>query len=266
MFHPPPSPAPWPRHRLLNVWADDPPPQELLSHLSTQGGLVFTVNPDHLYHLQRNPAFLAAYRQADLITVDSHYVQIALHRMGRPVQHRVTGSDLVPSLLTYASEQGTGLRVFLLGAKPGVAQRARERINARYGQELVVGAHGPSMNFVNDEAEITQVLAQIRQSGANALMVGLGAPKQEIWLARWRHAMPQVRLLLGVGATIDYEAGEVNRAPVWMRQARLEWFYRVATEPRRYLMRYVRNTEFIWWMWQDKRGHYHDPLFKQLPR
>jgi N-acetylglucosaminyldiphosphoundecaprenol N-acetyl-beta-D-mannosaminyltransferase len=260
MFHPPPSPAPWPRQRLLNVWADDPSPQELLQHLSQHGGLVFTINPDHLYHLQRSPAFLAAYRQADLITVDSHYVQLALRRIGRPVQHRVTGSDLVPSLFQHACDHHTGLRVFLLGAQPGVAQQARERINSRYGQELVVGAHGPSMRFVDDDAEIAQVLQMIRDSGANALMVGLGAPKQELWLTRWRQAMPQIKLLLGVGATIDYEAGAVVRAPVWMRRARLEWFYRVATEPRRYLMRYVRNTEFVWWMWQDKRGRYRDPL------
>lgn len=262
----PPPPAHWPRHPLLNVWADDPPPHELLQHLCARGGLVFTINPDHLYHLQRNPAFLAAYRQADIITVDSHYVQLALRRQGRPIHHRITGSDLVPALFQHASEHGADLRCFLLGARPGVAQRAMQRINARHGRELVVGAHGPSMRFVDDEAEIRQTLEMIRASGANTLIVGLGAPKQEIWLARWRHALPEVKLLLGVGATIDYEAGEVTRAPVWMQRVRLEWFYRVVTEPRRYLMRYMRNTEFIWWMWQDKRGRYRDPLAPAAPK
>lgn len=259
-FHIPAAPAAWPRHPLLNVWADDPEPGALLDHLCHQGGLVFTINPDHLYHLQRNREFLHAYRQADVITVDSHYVRMALNRMGRPIHHHITGSDLVPRLIAHASAHDVDLRVFLLGAQPGVAQRALERINARHGKRLVVGAFGPSMNFIRDAAETEHALRLIRDSGANALMVGLGAPKQEIWLARWREALPGVKLLMGVGATIDYEAGEVVRAPVWMRQMRMEWLYRVLSEPRRYLMRYVRNTEFLHLMWQDGRGRYRDPL------
>ena len=256
----PAPPAPWPRHPLLNIWADDPEPTALLQHLCTQGGLVFTTNPDHLYHLQRNREFLAAYRQADVITVDSHYVQMAMNRIHRPIRHRITGSDLVPALFAHAAEHDLDLRVFLLGAKPGVAQQAMERINARHDRPLVVGAFGPSMNFVNDPAEIERVLAMIRVSGANAVMVGLGAPKQELWLTRWRHAMPKVKLMLGIGATIDYEAGEVERAPVWVQRLKLEWLHRIVKEPRRYLMRYVRNTEFIGLMWQDGRGRYRDPF------
>ena len=259
-FQLPPSPGPWPRRPLLNIWADDVPLPELLPHLLAHGGLVYTTNPDHLYHLQRNPAFLAAYREADLITVDSHYVQMAMNWQGRPIAHRVTGSDLTPALFEHAARTGADLRVFLLGAKPGVAQRALERINARHGRTLVVGAHGPSMRFVEDEAEIAQVLAAIRASGANALLVGLGAPKQEIWLARWRHALPGVKLLMGVGATLDYEAGEVVRAPRWVQRIKLEWLHRILTDPRRYLMRYLRNAEFVGLMWQDKRGRYRDPF------
>jgi len=259
-FQIPPSPAAWPRHPLLNVWADDPDPTELLDHLCTRGGMVFTINPDHLYHLQRNRDFLDAYRQADVITVDSHYVRMALNRMGRPVQHHITGSDLVPRLIAYASEHQADLRVFLLGAKPGVAQRALERINARHGKRLVVGAFGPSMNFVGNAAETAHALQLVRDSGANALIVGLGAPKEEICLAQWRPLLPEVRLWMGVGATIDYEAGEVVRAPMWMRRLRIEWLYRVMSEPGRYLKRYLRNTEFIRLMWQDGQGRYRDPL------
>jgi N-acetylglucosaminyldiphosphoundecaprenol N-acetyl-beta-D-mannosaminyltransferase len=124
----------------------------------------------------------------------------------------------------------------------------------------VVGAHGPSMNFVNDPAEIDAVLAMIEASGANVLLVGLGAPKQEIWIASVRHRLPQVRVMMGIGATIDYEAGEVRRAPVLMRRLGLEWTYRVASEPGRYLMRYVRSSKFLWWMLMDRLGRYKDPF------
>lgn len=247
------------RYPLLNIWADDLSMPALLARLDAQGGVVFTTNPDHLYHLQRNAAFLHAYRSADIITVDSHYVRLALNWLGRPVQHRLTGSDIVPAFCEWHRDR-PDTRIFLLGAKPGVARRAADRINARVGRELVVGAHGPSMNFVNDPAEIESVLQQVRDCGATALMVGLGAPKQEIFIAAVRDRLPAVKVIMGIGATIDYEAGEVRRAPRWMQHIGLEWTFRVLTEPRRYLMRYLRNSEFVWWIVQEKLGRYRDPL------
>jgi len=249
----------WPRQPLLNVWADDLSMDELLERLATTGGVVFTVNPDHLYHLQCNPAFVQAYRSADIITVDSHYVRLALRAQGRAVINRLPGSDIVPAFCSrQAADPGT--RIFLLGARPGVAQVARESMNRKAGREMVVGAHGPSMNFVDDPAEIDAVLELIEASGANVLFVGLGAPKQEIWISSVRHRLPQVRVMMGIGATIDYEAGAVKRAPVLLRRLGLEWTYRVFSEPRRYLMRYVRSSKFLWWMLMDRLGRYKDPF------
>jgi len=251
----------WPRQPLLNVWADDLSMDDLLQQMVTEtgAGVVFTVNPDHLYHLQYNAAFVSAYRAADIITVDSHYVRLALRLMGRPVVHRLPGSDIVP---TFCARHGGNpdVRIFLLGAQPGVAQRAAQAMNAKAGRELVVGTLGPSMNFVNDPAEIDAAIDMIVASGANVLLVGLGAPKQEIWIASVRHRLPQVRVMMGVGATIDYEAGQVKRAPMLLRRLGLEWTYRVATEPRRYLMRYVRSSKFLWWMLMDRLGLYKDPF------
>jgi len=249
----------WPRQPLLNVWADDLSMDDLLARLASTGGVVFTVNPDHLYHLQYNPEFLRAYRSADIITVDSHYVRLALRAQGRAVTHRLTGSDIVPAFCArQAADERT--RIFLLGARPGVAQKAREALNRKAGRELVVGAHGPSMNFVNDPDEIDRVLEMIERSGANVLLVGLGVSKQEIWISSVRHRLSQVRVMMGIGATIDYEAGAVKRAPVPLRRLGLEWAYRVASEPRRYLMRYVRSSKFLWWMLMDRLGRYKDPF------
>jgi exopolysaccharide biosynthesis WecB/TagA/CpsF family protein len=249
----------WPRRPLLNVWADDLSMEDLLGRLQTVGGVVFTVNPDHLYHLQYNPAFVQAYRSADIITVDSHYVRVAMWLSGRPVANRLPGSDIVPAFCARGAAD-PDVRIFLLGARPGVAQAAREAMNRKAARELVVGAHGPSMNFVNDPTEIDAVLEMIEASGANVLFVGLGAPKQEIWISSVRHRLPQVRVMMGIGATIDYEAGAVKRAPMPLRRLGLEWTYRVFTEPRRYLMRYVRSSRFIWWMLMDRLGRYKDPF------
>jgi len=158
------------------------------------------------------------------------------------------------------------VRVFLLGAKPGIAQQAMERINARVGSQIVVGAHSPSMNFVNDEAEIAEAIAVVNASGATCLIVGLGAPKQEIWITRHRHAMPNVKVYMGVGAAIDYEAGAVKRAPRWMTRSGLEWVYRITTEPRRYWRRYLRDMEYFWLLLLDGLGLYRSPMAERSSR
>ena len=149
---------------------------------------MFTLNPDHIYHLQRNRRFLEAYLQAAFITSDSKYVYWGLKWLGRPIKEKVSGSE------PRGEDFATGIaitqisRCFFLAPPMGVAQLALERINRRAGRPIVVGAHSPSMNFVNDKAEIEATLELIRSSRANVLIVGLGAPKQEIWIVDHRIA------------------------------------------------------------------------------
>ena len=247
----------WPRSRLLNVWVDNLSMAELMAVLDE--GIVWTLNPDHLYHLQRNRAFYDAYRQADFITSDSKYVYWGLAWIGRRIKEKVSGSDIVPAYCSHHAGN-PAVKVFLLGAAPGVAQRALERINARVGAEVVVGAHSPSMRFVDDPAEIAETIAMINASGATCLIVGLGAPKQEIRITRHRQAMPGVKVYMGVGAAIDYEAGHVGRAPRWLTRIGLEWLYRLATEPRRYWRRYLRDLEYFWLLLLDGLGLYRSPM------
>jgi len=241
----------WKRQPLLDVWVDDLTLDALIDRLDRDGGVVFTLNPDHLTKMRDDVVFRDAYRQADYITADSFYVFRALTFLGRPVAEIICGSDLVPTYLRRHAKDG-GTKVFLLGAQPGVADRARSRLNARLGRDIVVGSHGPSMNVTTDPVETAEVIRMIRDSGANVLMVGFGAPKQEVWIARHRHELPEIRTFMGVGATIDYEAGAVRRAPRWLRGWGLEWTYRVVTEPRRYLMRYLRSMRFFWWVLQER--------------
>jgi exopolysaccharide biosynthesis WecB/TagA/CpsF family protein len=99
----------------------------------------------------------------------------------------------------------------------------------------------------------------INEAKATCLIVGLGAPKQELWIVRNRHLMPTVKVYMGVGATIDYEARAVKRAPRWMTQNGLEWVYRMTTEPRRYWRRYARTMEFFWLVLSDRLGLYRPP-------
>lgn len=265
-----PRPAaalPAPQHQrwpLLNVWVDDLSLPEVLERLRQRGGAVFTFNTDHAYHLHHNRRFLDAYRAADVITMDSNYLFAAMRLRGIPIREPVRGSDLADEFLRQAA-QDENTRVFLLGARPGVALLAAERINARAGRQVVVGAHGPSMQFISDAAEIDQVIEMIKSSRANVLMVGLGAPKQEIWISEQRQRLPEVRIYFAVGAVIDYQAGVVARAPRWCQAIAMEWAHRVLTDPRRYLGRYASNLKVFWWLVLEHRGRYRNPVV-EAPR
>jgi N-acetylglucosaminyldiphosphoundecaprenol N-acetyl-beta-D-mannosaminyltransferase len=247
----------WQRSRILNAWVDGLSVEQLINLL--EEGVLFTLNPEHLYHLQRNAEFANAYGQATFVSCDSNYVFAALKLLGRGIDHTASGSDLVPAYWRKHSAD-PDVTMFLLGAAPGVAQRARERINRLAGREIVVGALGPSFNFLDNEAETEQAIEMVDKSGATCLVVGLGAPKQEIWIHRNRAKMPHVKVFMGVGATIDYEAQAVRRAPKWMRHNGIEWIYRVITEPKRYAWRYARNTEFLWLALLDRFGIYRSPF------
>ncbi|OJY65533.1 MAG: hypothetical protein BGP16_12995 [Sphingobium sp. 66-54] len=248
----------WQQSRLMNAWVDSLTVQEIVERLDED--ILFTLNPDHLYHLQRNPDFAVAYTQATMVSSDSKYVYWALGLLGRRIKQKSSGSDIVPAYWRHHAAN-PAVRIFLLGARPGIARMAQERINGICGREVVVGAHGPSFNFVNDEAECTEVVDMINASGATCLIIGLGAPKQEIWILRHRHRLPGVKVYMGVGATIDYEAQAVKRAPGWMTRNGLEWVYRMATEPRRYWRRYARTLEFFWLVLLDRLGLYRPPPF-----
>ena len=246
----------WKKCRILNAWVDDLTVEQVVDRLDE--GILWTLNPDHLYHLQRDADFLNAYRQAAIVSSDSKYVYWGLKFLGRRIQSKASGSDIVPAYWRRHARD-PAVRIFLLGAKPGIAEQARQRINSIAGREVVVGAHGPSMNFVNDEHESAEAIKMVNDCRTTCLIVGLGAPKQEVWIAKYRHLMPTVKIYMGVGATIDYEADAVKRAPQWMAQNGLEWVYRMATEPRRYWRRYARQLEFLWLVFLDRLGLYRPP-------
>lgn len=262
-----------PRVPILNIAVDDLSLQELLERFDE--GVLVTPNVDHLMLLQHDARLMEAYRQARFVTVDSQIVFWALRWLGRPVREKISGSDFLPAFCDYHAERlrrgEPARRLFILGGREGVAARAMQAINARVGGQLVVGALSPSMRFAEDPAECEAAMARIRDSGADTLAVGLGAPKQELWIARYRHRLPSVRIFLAVGAAIDFEAGSVPRAPRWMSRAGLEWAYRLGREPGRLWRRYlVRDPKFFRLLLADKLGRYRDPLVgadaARLPR
>jgi N-acetylglucosaminyldiphosphoundecaprenol N-acetyl-beta-D-mannosaminyltransferase len=181
-----------------------------------------------------------------LVLVDGMPIFLTARMLGRAVPGRVAGSDLAPQLFA-AAQRGGGIKVYLLGAGPGVAERAARRIEATWPKTTVVGTHSPPQGFEGQEIRNKAILADINGSRPDVLIVGLGAPKQELWVHNHRRHLA-VAVALCAGATIDFLAGAKPRAPVWMRRSGLEWLHRVATEPRRLLKRYARDAFAFAWL------------------
>lgn len=245
--------------RILNIDLDNLSMAELLQRLES-GGFVVTPNVDHLMKLQTDRDFYHIYQTADYRICDSQVVLYASKFLGTPLKERLSGSDLLPAFYRYYHNDDT-MTMFLLGAAPGVADRARENINAKVGRNLVVAAHSPSFGFEKNEAEGDRIIDLINQSQATVLAVGVGAPKQEKWIHQHRHRLPHVKIFLAIGATIDFEAGAVSRAPRWMSNWGIEWLYRMSQQPQRLWRRYfIEDFPFLWLLLQQRLGLYRNPL------
>jgi N-acetylglucosaminyldiphosphoundecaprenol N-acetyl-beta-D-mannosaminyltransferase len=216
--------------------------QGILSMARTAGRCRYVVTPnvDHILILEKNEGLRRAYADAAMVVADGWPVVVASRLLGQPLPERVAGSDLVPAVLA-AAPPTEPLRVYLLGAAPGVAERAARNIEKRWAGVRVVGAYGPPFGFERDAAENAAILRRIDDARPELLLVGLGAPKQELWVHAHRDKIA-ARVALCIGATIDFLADEKPRAPGWVRRIGLEWFHRMASEPRRLVPRYATNA------------------------
>lgn len=231
---------------LLNISINNVSMSELLANL--EQGVIYTPNVDHLVKLQSDREFFDAYMAADYRTCDSKILYYALKLIGRPVAEKISGSDLFPAFYEY-HKNNENVKIFLLGAREGVAAEAQERINAIAGRDIVVGVHSPSFGFEKNEEECQQIIDLVNQSGATVLAIGVGAPKQEKFIYKYRNQFKHIKIFMAIGATIDFEAGNVNRAPKWVSEMGLEWLYRLVSEPRRLWKRYlVEGPAFFWFL------------------
>ena len=214
---------------------------------------VVTPNVDHTVMLQEQPQLREVYQHAGMVLADGFPVVLAARLLRKALPGRVAGSDLVPALCEQAKQSQTPLRLFLLGAMPGVAQRAKENIERRWPAVEVTGLYSPPLGFEKDDAENAKILKMIAEAQADVLVVGLGAPKQEYWVHAHRDVI-ESPVALCVGATIDFLAGEKKRAPYWMQKSGLEWLHRMCSEPKRLARRYARDAwifpRLVWREWK----------------
>ncbi len=188
---------------------------------------IYTPNPEIVMLAQENPQLLKALEAADLVVADGIGIVVASKMKGLGINVRVAGIDLMDMILRYCGDEGKSF--YILGGKPEVTPLACKSIEAKYRGIKIAGFHHGYFTEGDEEA----ILEEINSSGADALFVCLGAPKQELWIDKYKDRL-KCRIAMGVGGSVDIYAGTAKRAPVIYQRMGLEWFYRLVKEPKRF--------------------------------
>lgn len=190
---------------------------------------VVTVNPEFVMAARRDEGFATVLRESALATADGIGIVLAGRALGVPVPGRVTGVDLVEGLAGLGHPR---CRLFLLGAGPGVAEEAADRLLERFTDTQIAGTFAGSP----DDDGFVEIERRLTGSGATVLLVAFGHPAQDLWIARHREALATHGILvaIGVGGSFDYLSGRVPRAPRLLRRLGLEWLYRLVRQPWRW--------------------------------
>jgi len=210
---------------------------------SRQPHYLVTANVDFLVQAQEDVELRRILFDAHLVLCDGTPLVWASRLLGNPLPERVAGADLVPLLMRVAEERG--YRIFFLGATPESAGQAVENLKQRHPKLPIAGHYSPPFNKLL-EMDHDEIKRRISEARPDLLFVSLGCPKQEKWIAM-HYLSLGVPVSAGVGATIDFLAGHVRRAPVWMQRAGLEWVFRLLQEPRRLFKRYVKDFWVFGW-------------------
>lgn len=250
------------KSRILNVEIQNIMYSALLQNL--RKGVLITPNVDQIVKLQKDREFYDIVKKAEWVICDSKILYLCSQLTKHPLCEAIPGSSFFTSFYEHHKDDKS-CRIFLLGAMDGVANQAKENINKRVGREIIVGAYSPSLGFERKQDENESIYKMINDSGANVVLVGVGCPKQEKWIYAHKTKMPNVDLWMALGATIDFEAGNVKRAPKVFQALYLEWFYRFLQEPKRMYKRYfVDDIKFFWLFLQQLFGMYKNPFEQSM--
>lgn len=229
------------RIKFMNTGIDNLTMQEALEAIDRliqekKCAYVVTPNVDHIVQLETNKELQAVYANASLILTDGKPLLWIAKWYGTPIKEKISGSDLFPLLCKMAAEKG--YKMFFLGAAEGVAEKAAENLSKRYKGLQVIGTYSPPFGFEESQEEMEKIRFMIKKSKPDILIVGLGCPKQEKFIYNNRKQL-KVPISLGLGASFDFEAGNIKRAPRWMSDHGLEWLFRITQDPKRMIKRYL---------------------------
>ena len=198
------------------------------------------INAGKIVAMQRDGTLRESVNAADVMNADGQAVVWASKVLGKPLPERVAGIDLMQNLVELAHNKG--YKIYLLGAKQEIIEKMNTIYAEKYNDQLVVGYRNGYFN----KAEEAQVAQEIANTNANMLFVAITSPKKENFLYAYKEVLKNVNFIMGVGGSFDVISGKTTRAPLWMQNIGIEWFYRFLQEPKRMWKRYlVGNTKFI---------------------
>ena len=219
-----------------------------------QGGYVVTPNVDHVVLAETDADLRASYRDAFLAVADGMPLLWIARLCRSPLPAKISGSDLTVPLVTAAA--AAGVSVFLLGASPETCESAIEAMTRQCPSLHVAGHASPDFTVDGDDRPVLEACGRARDSGAGLVLVAMGCPKQEVLMHRF-HSYFDGAVAIGIGGTLRFLAGEVDRCPPWMARTGMEWLYRLAKEPRRLARRYLVRDRAIagiaWRQWRASR-------------
>lgn len=235
------------RMKFMNTEIDNLTMDETLVEIDklikeNKNAYVVTPNVDHIVQLERGGELAKVYRYADLILTDGKPLIWISKWYGTPIKEKISGSDLFPLLCKMAAEKS--YTMYFLGAAEGVAAKAAKNLMKKYKGLNVVGAYSPPYGFEKNEVEMAKIEKMIKDANPHILIVGLGCPKQELFIFHNKDRLG-VPVSLGLGASLDFEAGNIKRAPKWMANHGLEWLFRITQDPKRLAKRYLVDDRKI---------------------
>jgi N-acetylglucosaminyldiphosphoundecaprenol N-acetyl-beta-D-mannosaminyltransferase len=198
------------------------------------------VNAGKVVLMQTDKELEKSVIDADIINADGKAVVWAANFLGQKLPERVSGIDLMEELVKRSFDKG--YKCFFFGAKDEVVTKLVDIYKKQYSNDIIAGYR----NGYFEKADEEKIADEISNSGANILFVAITSPKKEIFLNKYKKKLENVSFIMGVGGSFDVIAGKVKRAPIWMQNIGLEWFYRVLEEPKRMWKRYlIGNIKFI---------------------
>ena len=228
------------KQQLLNTYVNNLTMSETIDAVeelikSEKKSYVVAINVDVVIKIEKDPYLKKIVDNADMVLVDGKPLVWISNFYGKPLKAKISGSDLVPLLCEEASKKQYS--IFIIGGKEGVAEQAKQNLEKRLPGIRIVGTYAPTYGFEKNDAELNKINTLLSEAKPDLLIACFGCPKQEKWIFE-NISKYDAKVSICAGATVDFLAGNIKRAPRWMSEHGLEWLYRFLQEPKRMFKRY----------------------------
>lgn len=241
---------------LLNTYVNNVSMSETISHIEklieeNKKSYIVAINVDVVMKIEHDSYLKKITDHADMVLVDGKPLIWISKIHKKPIKEKVSGSDLVPKLCKVAAEKSYS--IFILGGKDGIAEKAKKRLEKQHPGIKIVGTYAPPFGFEKNKTELNKINQMITEVHPDLLIACFGCPKQEKWIYE-NYSKYDAKVSVCAGATVDFLAGNVNRAPQWMANHGFEWLYRFSQEPKRLFKRYfIDDVKILKLVWKYRR-------------